>query len=231
MSEPLIVMYRRSIAFVARQRSTAQTTAFVGGRVIDGTGRVIENGTIVVRDGKIIAVGPVAATTRARRRRARRSRGKTILPGLSTRTASRRRRRHAQRSQRLHARESAAPAPDLREVRRDHGLQPRRRPGGGVRAAQREGARARSRIAAVRGRPGDRRQHRRRGARDDRQGRRDEARPAEDPRRRQSRLAPQDAGGGVARGHRARAGAEAADRRLTSTGSPMPRRRCSPAPT
>ena len=36
----------------------AQTTAFTNGRVIDGTGKpAIENATIVVRDGRVEAVG------------------------------------------------------------------------------------------------------------------------------------------------------------------------------
>jgi imidazolonepropionase-like amidohydrolase len=37
--------------------ASAQTTALVGGRIIDGTGKVIERGTIVVRDGRIVQVG------------------------------------------------------------------------------------------------------------------------------------------------------------------------------
>ena len=32
-------------------RADAQVTAFVDGRVIDGTGKVIERGTVIVRDG------------------------------------------------------------------------------------------------------------------------------------------------------------------------------------
>jgi imidazolonepropionase-like amidohydrolase len=43
--------------------AVAQTTAFVGARVIDGRGGVVDNGTVVVRDGKIVAVGPAASTT------------------------------------------------------------------------------------------------------------------------------------------------------------------------
>src|SRR4029453_860619 len=38
----------------------AQTTAFVGGRVIDVTGRAIENGIVVISGGKITAVGPAS---------------------------------------------------------------------------------------------------------------------------------------------------------------------------
>src|SRR5438128_684120 len=39
--------------------AAAETKAFVGARIFDGTGkRVIEKGTIVVIDGRIAAVGP-----------------------------------------------------------------------------------------------------------------------------------------------------------------------------
>src|SRR5215470_9672544 len=41
----------------------AQTTALRGARVIDGTGGApIDNTTIVVRDGRIVAIGPSAGT-------------------------------------------------------------------------------------------------------------------------------------------------------------------------
>jgi imidazolonepropionase-like amidohydrolase len=61
---------------------SAQTTAFVGARVIDGRGGVLERGTIVVRDGTIVAVGPVDTTAvppGAQRVDVARA---TILPGL-----------------------------------------------------------------------------------------------------------------------------------------------------
>ena len=38
--------------------AAAQVTALVGGRVLDGTGGVIENATVVIRDGRFAAVGP-----------------------------------------------------------------------------------------------------------------------------------------------------------------------------
>src|SRR5438034_4700066 len=39
--------------------ATADTKAFVGARLFDGSGKaVIEKGTIVVQDGKIVAIGP-----------------------------------------------------------------------------------------------------------------------------------------------------------------------------
>jgi len=39
--------------------AAAETKAFVGARIFDGSGKpVIDNGTIVVQDGKITAIGP-----------------------------------------------------------------------------------------------------------------------------------------------------------------------------
>ncbi len=61
--------------------AAAQTTAFVGGRVIDGTGRVIDNGTVVISGAKITAVG--AASTPVPAGAARIDlKGRTIMPGL-----------------------------------------------------------------------------------------------------------------------------------------------------
>src|SRR5687767_6006947 len=62
-------------------RAAAQSTAFVGGRIIDGTGRVIENGTVVVTGAKITAVGPASTPVPAGATRVD-LKGKTILPGL-----------------------------------------------------------------------------------------------------------------------------------------------------
>jgi len=59
----------------------AQTTAFVGGRVIDGTGRTIDNGVVVISGGKITAVGPASTPLPAGATRVD-LKGKTILPGL-----------------------------------------------------------------------------------------------------------------------------------------------------
>ncbi|MGD9906710.1 MAG: amidohydrolase family protein, partial [Vicinamibacterales bacterium] len=62
--------------------AAAQVTAFVDGRIIDGTGRVIERGTVVVRDGRIADVGP-AADVRVPDGATRVSlAGKTLMPGL-----------------------------------------------------------------------------------------------------------------------------------------------------
>ena len=208
----------------------AQPTAFVGGRVIDGTGRAIENGVVIIDGGKITAVGPASTPVPAGATRVD-LKGKTILPGLVNahgHVAATTGLRTDQAS--VHARQSAAAAAHLRHVRRDHGLQPWRRSGGRLRAAQRECGRGRS-GAPVRGGSGDYRRHRRCGTRDDQQGRRHETRPVEDPRRRQSRHRSQDAGGGVARGRSTRHARASSRSRSTSTGSPTRKRRCWPAPT
>jgi len=62
--------------------ATAQTTALVGARVIDGRGQVIERGTVVVTNGKITAVGPAASTTVPPGAQRIESAGMTIMPGL-----------------------------------------------------------------------------------------------------------------------------------------------------
>jgi imidazolonepropionase-like amidohydrolase len=62
--------------------TAAQTTAFVGARVIDGRGGVIEQGTVIVRDGRIASAGPTASTqvpTDAVRVDVK---GATIMPGV-----------------------------------------------------------------------------------------------------------------------------------------------------
>lgn len=62
--------------------ATAQTTAFVGGRIIDGTGRTIEAGTIVVRDGVIVEVGPAASVQVPAGATRVDTTGKTVMPGI-----------------------------------------------------------------------------------------------------------------------------------------------------
>jgi imidazolonepropionase-like amidohydrolase len=69
------------ILFVAAANAGAQTTAFVGGRVVDGTGRVIENGTVIITGDKITAVGPASTAVPAGATRVD-VKGKTLLPGL-----------------------------------------------------------------------------------------------------------------------------------------------------
>ncbi len=62
--------------------ASAQTTAFVGGRVIDGTGQVLERGTVVIREGRIAQVGPAASVTVPAGATRVDVSGKTVMPGL-----------------------------------------------------------------------------------------------------------------------------------------------------
>lgn len=62
--------------------TTAQTSALVGARIIDGRGGVIENGTIVVRDGKIVAVGPASTIVAPPGAQQIDVANQTIMPGL-----------------------------------------------------------------------------------------------------------------------------------------------------
>ncbi len=70
-------------AYSATDDSSASVKAFVGARIIDGTGKTaIENGTLVVRNGRVEAVGasvkPPAGAQRID------ASGKTIIPGLAS---------------------------------------------------------------------------------------------------------------------------------------------------
>jgi imidazolonepropionase-like amidohydrolase len=61
----------------------AQTTALRGARIIDGTGgAAIDNATIVIRDGRIVAIGPSAGTPVPGDAEVVDYAGKTIIPGL-----------------------------------------------------------------------------------------------------------------------------------------------------
>jgi len=63
--------------------ASADTKAFVGARIFDGTGKAaIENGTIVIQDGKITAVGPVSKVKAPKDAQIINVNGKTITPGL-----------------------------------------------------------------------------------------------------------------------------------------------------
>jgi imidazolonepropionase-like amidohydrolase len=69
------------LSSAAAAGAQAQTTAFVGGRVIDGTGKVIENGTVVITGNTITAAGPASTPVPAGATRVD-VKGKTLLPGL-----------------------------------------------------------------------------------------------------------------------------------------------------
>ena len=76
----LVLLCALTLALAAT--AAAQTTALVGARIIDGHGGVIERGTIVVRDGKIATVGPVASTLVPEAAERLDVSGATIMPGL-----------------------------------------------------------------------------------------------------------------------------------------------------
>ena len=59
------------------------TKAFVGARLIDGSGKAaIANATLVVRDGKVVAAGPAASVKAPAGAQTVNLAGKTIIPGL-----------------------------------------------------------------------------------------------------------------------------------------------------
>jgi imidazolonepropionase-like amidohydrolase len=67
----------------ATAQQPAATTAFTGARVIDGTDRApIDNATILVRGGKIVAVGAASAVTVPAGAQRVPLAGKTVIPGL-----------------------------------------------------------------------------------------------------------------------------------------------------
>jgi imidazolonepropionase-like amidohydrolase len=70
------------LALALAPAAAAQTRALVGARIIDGRGGVIERGTIVMRDGRIAAVGPAASTTVPADAERIDVTGATIMPGL-----------------------------------------------------------------------------------------------------------------------------------------------------
>src|SRR5258708_8032848 len=82
---PLNLLIGVSLAFVigTSTDSSAQTTALRGARVIDGRGGApIDNAVIVVRDGRIVAIGPSAATAVPPHAQVVDYTGKAIIPGL-----------------------------------------------------------------------------------------------------------------------------------------------------
>jgi imidazolonepropionase-like amidohydrolase len=65
------------------QAPAAATVALTGARVIDGTGRpAVENATLVVRDGKVQAVGAASAVQIPAGATRVNASGKTIIPGI-----------------------------------------------------------------------------------------------------------------------------------------------------
>jgi imidazolonepropionase-like amidohydrolase len=70
-------------ALIFTTPADAQTVVLRGARVIDGTGAApIDNATIVIREGRIVAVGPSASTSAPNGAEVVDYSGKTIIPGL-----------------------------------------------------------------------------------------------------------------------------------------------------
>jgi imidazolonepropionase-like amidohydrolase len=65
---------------LSAQHVAAQALVVTNARILDGTGRVIENGSVVVRDGKIASVSPGSATVPGAR--VIDARRKTVMPGF-----------------------------------------------------------------------------------------------------------------------------------------------------
>ena len=78
----------RALALAIALASTSShagfgTLAFVGARIIDGTGAAaIENGVLITEDGKIVAVGPAATTPIPPQAERIDVSGKTLMPGF-----------------------------------------------------------------------------------------------------------------------------------------------------
>ena len=78
--QPLAVAGLAIAALAAEPRLVgAQNLVVTNARILDGAGGVIERGSIVVRDGKILSVGPGTAVGGAGR--VIDARGKTVMPG------------------------------------------------------------------------------------------------------------------------------------------------------
>lgn len=65
---------------LSAQAVSAQNLVITNARILDGTGRVIERGSVVVRDGKIVSVS--AGAVDAQGTRVIDAQGKTVLPGF-----------------------------------------------------------------------------------------------------------------------------------------------------
>ncbi len=191
-------------------RADAQVTAFVDGRIIDGTGKVIERGTVIVRDGRIAEVGPAASVRVPDGATRVPLTGKTLMPGIVNAhghlSAVEGLRSGAELYTRANLERQLRAYADLR---RHHALLSRRRPGRRVRPARRAADGTAASRAGLRGGPDRVHRHRGRGPRRDRQGDRARAGSHQDPRRRQPRHRQEDARGGVAGHARASQGREA----------------------
>ena len=134
----------------------AETVAYIGARIIDGSGAApIENAVLVVRQGRIAAVGPAGTTIPTGASRVDVG-GKTIIPGLINTHGHITDVRGLKGSPEFYTPEQIkhqleTPTRRLRPLGRDNRVQPGRRWCGGHPGPRRASARS---GAAVRGRPG-----------------------------------------------------------------------------
>src|SRR5215813_12744848 len=78
----VLLMFSGAGSF-GRSRTSANVRAFVGARIIDGSGKpAIENATLVVRDGRVEAVGLASAVRPPADAQTINLAGKFIIPGL-----------------------------------------------------------------------------------------------------------------------------------------------------
>src|SRR5262245_32423410 len=78
----LVAAVVASVVSVPAQQAGA-VKAFTGARLIDGTDRApIDNATLLVRDGRVVAAGPAASVTVPGSAQRVSLAGKTVIPGL-----------------------------------------------------------------------------------------------------------------------------------------------------
>jgi imidazolonepropionase-like amidohydrolase len=69
-------------SFLTPSPASAQASALLNARVIDGRGQVLNNAAVIIRDGKIVAVGPVASTAVPADAQKIDLTGATVMPGI-----------------------------------------------------------------------------------------------------------------------------------------------------
>src|SRR5207253_9865363 len=79
-NRPHFVWMAAAMVFIVVSGAYAQNLTITNARILDGTGRVIERGAVVVRDGKIASVSATAPA--AGGGRTINAGGKTVMPGL-----------------------------------------------------------------------------------------------------------------------------------------------------
>ena len=133
----------------------ARVKAWIGARIIDGTGKpAIERGTIIIQDGRIQQVGAADRISIPVGSERINATGKTIIPGLINTHGHVGDPRGLKSGPEFYTqRELLAPARAVRALRRDDGVQPGRRSGAGFKLRDEQDAPA-ARSRAHRSSPG-----------------------------------------------------------------------------